>query len=107
MQQIVLVVLIGYVCTRCLVFVVQGEIRDCPGEEPRCYDVDLRLQFEQRQPPARYSFDRPERGLWIEESWQATRRSEPRELAPHLARKRARNFQLAMEPSARFQRADK
>lgn len=103
MQQMILVILVGYVCVRCLACNIQGEIRECVMDSgASCYDLDLRLQFEKRQPR-----DRPEPNPWIEERWQLSRSREPREPPPHLARKRPRQLQLAMEPSARFQRVER
>ena len=88
MQQMLLVIFVGYMCIRCLALSVQGQVRGCESGEPRCIDVDLHMQLERRRPPQ-------EPRSWDEETWQLGQRSRPPATAPHLVRKRPRSFQLA------------
>lgn len=106
MQQMLLVILVGYVCVRCLACGVEGQVRECADDGPGCLDVELRLQFERRQPRARHSFERPELSPWLDEPWEHGRRREQRAPAAsqYQARKRPRNLQLALQASrSRFQ----
>lgn len=99
MRQL-LSILVVYVCIRCLACGVQGQIRECASGEPRCLDIDLRLQIE--RPPASpgryYGAERWEvPSPWPEEPWQLGHRREPRAPAPWQLRKRPRGLQIASD----------